>query len=241
MGRAAIHIDFIPGTMCDQRLWGKLAALLPDYVAPNHVAPNYVPLYQARSRAQMQSLIAARTAPQAHIVGFSLGAYLALEHALNHPERVASLVLIASSARALRPEEKERRLRTMTALEKHAYAGMPPSQLRSFLHPSHMGDKSITEVIQQMSLDLGKEVMLAQFEAAMERDDLAARLGELRCPLLLIGAEQDAMVSADELRTMAALSARARLKVVHDSGHMIPLEAPDQLAAALADFYNAQS
>ncbi|MRW93701.1 alpha/beta fold hydrolase [Duganella sp. FT80W] len=228
-----MRLDFVPGTMCDQRLWGKLAPLLPDYVEPN-----YIPLYKARTRAQMQSVIAARTAPQAHIVAFSLGAYLALEHALNHPDRVASLVLICSSARALRPEEKERRQRTMAALEKHTFAGMPPSQLRSFVHPSHMDDKSVTEVIQQMSLDLGKDVMLAQFVASMERDDLAARLDELKCPVLIIGAEEDAMVSADDLRNMAAQSSRAQLDIVQGSGHMIPLEAPEKLAAALTAFYN---
>ncbi|MGV7206611.1 alpha/beta fold hydrolase [Oxalobacteraceae bacterium A2-2] len=227
-----MQIDFIPGTMCDQRLWGKLVPLLPGDVEANHI-----PLYKARTRAQMQAVIAARTAPQAHIVGFSLGAYLALEHALNHPERVASLVLIASSARALRPEEKERRQRTMTALEKHAFAGMPPSQLRNFVHPSHMGDKTITETIQQMSLDLGKDVMLAQFVAAMDREDLAARLDQLTCPVLIIGAEEDAMVSAGDLREIAAQSPQVRLAIVHGSGHMIPLEAPDQLAAALSTFY----
>jgi pimeloyl-ACP methyl ester carboxylesterase len=229
-----MQIDFIPGTMCDQRLWAKLVPLLPGEVEANHI-----PLYKARTRAQMQSLIAARTAPRAHIVSFSLGAFLALEHALGHPGRVASLVLIASSAKPLRPEEKDRRQRTMAALEKHSFAGMPPSQLRNFVHPSHMGDKTITETIQQMSLDLGKDVMLAQFVAAMDREDLAARLDELTCPVLIIGAEEDAIVSANELREITAQSARVRLAIVPNSGHMIPLEAPDKLAGALAGFYGA--
>jgi pimeloyl-ACP methyl ester carboxylesterase len=225
------RLDLIPGTLCDQRLWSKLVPLLPDLEA------SHVPLFKARTRAQMQSLISARTAPAAHIVAFSMGAYLALEHALAHPDRVASLVLISSSARGLRAEEKERRQRSMAVLEKHAFAGTTPSQLRSFVLPAHLDDPSIAGVIQQMSLDLGKEVMLAQFAASMERPDLMERLRELRCPVLIVGSEDDAMVRADDLRAMAQQVPDAKLEIIRGSGHMIPLEAPERLRDALAGFY----
>ncbi|SFU61915.1 alpha/beta fold hydrolase [Pseudoduganella namucuonensis] len=229
-----MRLDFIPGTMCDERLWGKLAPLLPA-----DAEPNFVPLHTARTRARMRSLIAAHTAPRANLVAFSMGAYLALEHTLAHPERVASLVLICGSARGLREEEKERRQRTMAALEKHAFAGMPPSQLRGFLHPSNVDDASIAGVIQQMSLDLGKETMLAQFGASMERPDLMERLRELRCPVMIVGSEDDAMVRADDLRAMVAAldgSPRATLHLIQGSGHMVPLEAPAPLADCLRGF-----
>jgi pimeloyl-ACP methyl ester carboxylesterase len=227
-----IRLDLIPGTLCDQRLWGKLVPLLPADLTTNHV-----PLFKARTRAQMQTLIAARTAPAAHIVAFSMGAYLALEHALAHPDRVASLVLISNSARGLRPEEKERRQRTMAALEQHAFAGTTPAQLRSFVLPGHLDDPSIAGVIRQMSLDLGKETMLAQFAASMERADLMDRLDELRCPVMIVGSEDDAMVRAADLRAMAERVPGAKLEMIGGSGHMIPLEAPERLRDVLAGFY----
>jgi pimeloyl-ACP methyl ester carboxylesterase len=197
-----------------------------------------VPLFKARSRAQMRTLISARTAPGAHIVAFSMGAYLALEHALGHPDRVASLVLISSSARGLRAEEKERRQRSMAVLEKHAFAGTPPGQLRSFVLPAHVDEPSIAGVIQRMSLDLGKETMLAQFAASMERPDLMERLQELRCPVMIVGSEQDMMVRMADLREMAQRVPGAQLEILSGSGHMIPLEAPEQLCDALVRFYS---
>jgi pimeloyl-ACP methyl ester carboxylesterase len=227
-----IRLDLIPGTLCDQRLWGKLVPLLPD-----DLAVSYVPLFKARTRAQMQTLISARTAPAAHIVAFSMGAYLALEHALAHPDRVASLVLISNSARGLRAGERERRHRTMAMLEQHAFAGTTPAQLRSFVLPSHLDDPSIGGVIRQMSLDLGKDTMLAQFAASMERADLMDRLGELRCPVMIVGAEDDVMVRAADLRAMAQQVPGAKLEIITGSGHMIPLEAPDKLRDALVGFH----
>jgi len=226
------RLDLIPGTLCDQRLWGKLVPLLPAALETSHV-----PLFKARTRKQMQSLIAARTAPAAHIVAFSMGAYLALEHALAHPGRVASLVLISSSARGLRPEEKERRQRAMAVLEQHAFAGTTPSQLRNFVLPAHLTDPSIAGVIQQMSLDLGKDTMLAQFAASMERTDLMDRLQELRMPVMIVGAQEDAMVRVDDLRAMAQQVPGAWLEIIGGSGHMVPLEAPEALRDALVGFY----
>jgi pimeloyl-ACP methyl ester carboxylesterase len=228
-----IRLDLVPGTLNDQRLWSKLVPLLPAQLEASHV-----PLFKARTRAQMQSLIAVRSASAAHIVGFSMGAYLALEHALAHPERVASLVLISSSARGLRAEEKERRQHSMAVLEQHAFAGTPLNQLRKFVLPAHLDDPSIAGTIQQMSLDLGKETMLAQFAASMERPDLMERLHELRCPLMIVGAEQDAMVRADDLRAMAQQVPGARLEMFSGSGHMVPLEVPEKLRDALVDFYD---
>jgi pimeloyl-ACP methyl ester carboxylesterase len=230
------RLDLVPGTLCDQRLWGKLVPLLPTVMEAS-----YVPLFKARTRRQMQSVIAARTAPAAHIVAFSMGAYLALEPTLAHPDRVASLVLIASSARGLRAEEKERRQRSMAVLESHAFAGTTPSQLRSFVLPAHLDDPSVAGVIQQMSLDLGKETMLAQFAASMERTDLMERLRELRCPVMIVGAQDDAMVRTADLRLMAEQVPRVKLEIISGSGHMIPLEAPDQLRDALVSFYSGIS
>jgi pimeloyl-ACP methyl ester carboxylesterase len=227
-----IRLDFVPGTMCDERIWSRLTPLLGA-----GADCRFVPLHQARDRAAMQQLIATHSAPSSNLVGFSMGAYLALEHALAHPDRVNSLVLIATSARGLDADEIERRRRTMTVLASHAYSGMSTAQLRDFVHPANAGKQAVGGVIQQMALELGKDVLLAQFAASMERADLLDRLAELRCPVLLIGATEDRKVGAGELREMHARCPTSRLTMLDDTGHMIPLEAPHAVAAAIRAFY----
>ncbi|MED5595932.1 alpha/beta fold hydrolase [Janthinobacterium sp. P210006] len=219
----------IPGTLCDARLWSRLAPALGDAIHVHHV-----PLHEARTRAQMQQMIASHSDGQAHLVGFSLGAYLALEHALVHPQRVKSLTLIANSAKGLLPAEVEARQRIVTMLERNAYAGITRQRLRELLHPSHLQDAGITGLIQQMGLDLGKEVLLAQFLTTIDRPDLMARLPELDIPVLIVGAVDDKLVNPDDLRDMAARLPQATLHLLKDNtGHMIPLEAPRPLADAM--------
>lgn len=230
------RLDLIPGTLCDARMWARLAPLMEQFVL------HHVPLHEARTRVQMQELISAESAPRSHLVGFSLGAYLALEHAVANPQRIASLVLIANSAKGLLPTEVLARQRIVAMLERNAYSGMTRQRLRELLHPYHVDDVSITSLIQQMAVDLGKEVLLAQFRATLEREDLMARLAMLDVPVLIIGAEGDQLVDAADLRAMAARLPNVQLMVLDEhseeaSGHMIPLEAPATLAAGLQAFY----
>lgn len=229
LNNTKIRLDCIPGTLCDERLWSRLAPALGGAFDLRHV-----PLHEARTRPQMQALIASHSAPRAHLVGFSLGAYLALEHALAHPQRVQSLTLIANSAKGLLPAEIEARQRIVAMLERNAYAGITRQRLRELLHPAHLQDTDITGLIQQMGLDLGKDVLLAQFITTIDRPDLMARLPELDFPVLIVGAEDDKLVNPDDLRAMAARLPQATLHLLKENtGHMIPLEAPGSLADAM--------
>ena len=229
------RLDFIPGTLCDERTWSRLTPLLGDAFDFN-----YVPLHQARTRQQMQELIATHSAPAANLVAFSLGAYLAIEHAVAHPERVKSLVLIANSARGLKPEEVQARERIVAVLERNAYTGMSRQRLRELLHPSHLNDEAIVGPIQQMALDLGKEVLLTQFATTIDRPDLMERLAELKFPVLIVGAEEDNLVPPEDLRQMAARFPNASLRMLAgDTGHMIPLEAPQALAEHIREFHQS--
>lgn len=227
-----IRLDFIPGTMCDERMWSGLTPLLGD-----DADCRFVPLHEAHDRDAMRHTIATHSAPRANLVAFSLGGYLALEHALAHPERVGSLVLIAASARGLEADEIARRQRTIRVLTNHAYAGMTAAQLREFVHPANLGNRAIVDVIERMARELGKALLLAQFAASTERVDLLDRLPELRCPVLLVGSEDDHKVAPADLRAMHARCPNGRLIMLRDCGHMIPLEAPLALATALREFH----
>jgi pimeloyl-ACP methyl ester carboxylesterase len=237
MTAASLRLDLIPGTLCDERMWARVAPLLGDFDL------HHVPLHKARTREQMRELIATHSAPKTHLVGFSLGAYLAVEYAVAHPERIETLVLIANSCKGLLPAEVEARKRIVGMLEKNAYSGMTRHRLRELLHPTHVEDVTITGPIQEMAVDLGKEVLLAQFTTTIDRVDYMDRLHALPFPVLIVGAEGDQLAAAEDLRAMAALLPDARLHMIgadapEPSGHMVPLEAPHTLAAHMRSFYH---
>ncbi|WP_110598056.1 alpha/beta fold hydrolase [Salinicola lusitanus] len=70
---------------------------------------------------------------------------------------------------------------------------------------------------------------------SLRRLDLASRLGEIRCPTLVIHGIRDPARSLRHARALASGIADARLETL-DAGHTPMLECPDALAGCLDDF-----
>jgi pimeloyl-ACP methyl ester carboxylesterase len=228
------NLAFLPGTMCDQRVWAPVRALLEPRFSTSYVATETQP-----TRAGMLELIdsAARASGALHLVAFSMGGYLALDYALAHPGRVASLVTVASSAFGLTEREAAERVRALELLEKHEYRGISPARINQFVHPTRQSDPAVVDVIRAMDRDLGKTVLVNQLRETSTRASLAPRLGELAIPALFIGADADPFVSWESIEQMAALTPGAQSVRADAAGHMIPLEQPDWLAGRIAAFH----
>lgn len=227
-------LTFLPGTMCDHRLWAPVRARLEP-----RFSTDYIPIESELTREGMLGLIhsAASTGDPLHLVAFSMGGYLALQYALDNPGRVSSLITVASSAFGLTEAEAAERVRALDLLAKHEYRGIPPARLNQFVHPSRRSDPAVVDVIRAMDRDLGKAVLVAQLTETSTRTSLAPRLPELDIPVLLIGADSDPFVPWTSIERMAALIPDAQAVRAENAGHMIPLEQPDWLAARIADFH----
>nr|WP_234782581.1 alpha/beta hydrolase [Sphingopyxis macrogoltabida] len=204
--------------MLDADLWSEMRAALADFGRAIDID------------TAMDSTIdgiAARalrvTNGPALVIGFSMGGYVARQIAYKAPHRICGLALVATSSRGseslpsppLRPG-------TFRELSRAAVA-------RS-LHPDHRSEALIVRV-QDMSRRLGGEVFARQTQ--FHRDDDTARLGEITCPTLVVAAAQDELRTIDESRTLHEHIPGSLLTVIEHSGHLIPLEQPGLLIAAL--------
>ena len=226
-------LTFLPGTMCDQRLWQPVWRRLDP-----RFSTAYLPIESQTTREGMLALLsqAAEAAPL-HLVAFSMGGYLALDFALEHPGKVASLITIGSSAFGLTEAEKAERARALALLTKHDYRGMATSRLQQFVHPSHWANPEVVDVIRAMDRDLGKEVLVAQLTETSTRPSLGPRLWELEIDVLLIGADRDPFAPWPVIEEMARLIPHAETALAKEAGHMLPLEQPDWLAAEISRFH----
>lgn len=224
------RLDFIPGTMCDERVWSRV---LP-HIGIGFSA-NYVPLEGSLDREAMRRRLRECTGEKANLIGFSMGGYLALEHALAHPERVKSLTIISASAKGFMPHEKSRREQVLRHLQGRHYTGMPMAQILSLLGRASHADAEAIRLIQDMDRDLGKETLLSQLSATMDRPDRTEELPNLSCPVLIVGAREDSLVRSADLEQMRNALPDGEL-VMLESGHMIPLEAGEALGKHLSAF-----
>ncbi|HYD49014.1 MAG TPA: alpha/beta hydrolase, partial [Terriglobales bacterium] len=65
---------------------------------------------------------------------------------------------------------------------------------------------------------------------------LAKRLRRIECPTLLLWGERDALVPVSYARRFAAGITRSRVAILPAAGHLASVDAPEEAAAAIADF-----
>jgi len=166
------------------------------------------------------------------LVGFSLGGYIARKVAELYPERVAALVLVASSLEVDSAERAKAKQDAIRALDPSTFRGLSMGAIAQSLHPDRRGDRELVTRIREMGRRLGYEAMVVQ--SGLQRDGIAAQT--LTCPTLVIGAEQDPLRGAQETRELAEAIPGARLEMIGQSGHMLPLEQPEALVKAIEAF-----
>lgn len=148
----------------------------------------------------------ARAGVPVHLCGLSLGGILALDYALEHPENVKTLVLIGTPHKVPK---------FAFALQNAVFRFLPKSAFAS------------------MAFDKRDTFALGN---SMKNLDFSGRLGELRCPTLILCGEKDG-ANLKSARFLAEHIPGAELQVIENTGHVVNEENPKVLAERLNKFY----
>jgi len=171
---------------------------------------------------------------RAVLLGHSMGSVNAMRFAIDHPTRVAGLVLAGTMPWFGRPPE----LREFYRAQIVPLADpVPEAFARDFQQSTLAGpiapamlDRFVAE-----SVKVPAHVWRAAF-AGFIGDDFSARLREIEVPTLIVWGRQDAFCSAAEQQAMLSLIATARLVEYTDAGHAMHWEEPQRFAHDLSRF-----
>jgi pyruvate dehydrogenase E2 component (dihydrolipoamide acetyltransferase) len=174
--------------------------------------------------------------PRAHLVGHSMGGAVAVEYAMAHPDRTASLTLIASAG--LGPEIDGDYVDGFVTASRRK--DLKPHLEKLFGNPSVLGRRLIEDILQYKRLD-GVEPALrriaAQFcpggrQAVVLRD----RLRELPMPILVIWGAKDRILPVSQAQD---LPEHAQTQILPDVGHMVQMEAAPKINRLIHSFWNS--
>jgi 3-oxoadipate enol-lactonase len=163
----------------------------------------------------------------AHVYGQSFGGMVAIEMALTWPERVRTLVLAATHAgrrRALRvgPEARVPKDQPYLALYSARFARE---------HPEHVAEDTAVGGANPQPMHAGRR----QWQA-LEAWDAWDRLGEIRCPTLILHGTDDRIVSPGNAPLLAGRIPGARLVMLEGAGHVYHSERAEEVDRIILEF-----
>jgi len=177
----------------------------------------------------------AHSVRSAHLVGLSAGALLALRTTLEHPERVRSLTMVSGAAYA----DAHTRAVAERWAETYAKDGIDRFALRllkDLYYPDWIEanlDFADTVREQVKHQDFGPAVRWAR---AMGSFDERSRIATVARPTLIVQAMNDAVVDASNGRILRQSIPGAQIRILPETGHMVPIERPSELRDAIATF-----
>ncbi|MFO1329495.1 MAG: alpha/beta fold hydrolase [Rubrivivax sp.] len=169
--------------------------------------------------------------------GLSMGGFTALRAALKAPQRVSALVLMDTSARRDAPHKLLQHLLMrglVRAFGPRAVAGEIEKMM--FGATTRRTQPALVSAWREQFLQCHVPSALAVARALSARDDLRPRLGEIRCPTLVVVGAEDQALPPDHARELAAGIRGAQLVEVPGAGHLSTMEAPAVLTRCIEDF-----
>jgi pimeloyl-ACP methyl ester carboxylesterase len=175
------------------------------------------------------------------VAGHSMGARVALEAYRLAPERVTRLALLDTGYQALPAgaagdQERARRQALVARARADGMRAMGREWMRPMIHPSRRADAPLVEAILAMVERRSPDQFAGQVRALVDRADLTDLLRSVRVPTLVGCGREDACSPVAQHEAIAALVPGSRLVTFEECGHMAPMERPDAVARALADW-----
>ena len=240
-------ILFIHAGVANLRMWDAEAqALRDDYRVIRYDTRGFgeteteaVPF---SNRADIAAVLDHLGETSAHVVGLSRGGMIALDFALESPERVRSLVVAAGgiggyeSPDDVDPTTFEQPEAWIEAKDWEAISDWETAWWVD--GPGQPADRVDPELRARVH-----DWILSTYRAEKEEGQpqpldppAIARLGDLRAPLLVIVGTLDDPGTQESCRHLASIVPGARLEVFEGAAHMLNLEQPERFVRLLREF-----
>ena len=185
------------------------------------------------SADDLAALLAHLGIERAVLAGMSQGGFLSLRCALTHPQIVRALILIDTQAGQEDPAALEGHMQLAGAWAEHGLS----DEMASIIEGIILGDGwSGAKAWKDKWKQIKPANMLGCMNTLATRDDITAKLGQIKVPALVVHGDKDAAIALGLAEKLTAGLPNAKLVVVPGGGHAANLTHADVVNPAIAAF-----
>lgn len=173
-----------------------------------------------------------------HFVGLSMGGFVGMRIAARRPELLRSLALLDTSAEP-EPERNLPRYRMLNQVARLLGVGTVAGQVLPILFgkssledPSRAADQRAW----RRTLVSNRRSIHRAVTGVIERETILPELDRIRTPTLVLVGSEDVATGVDAARKIHGAIAGSRYVEIPRAGHSAPVEQPEAVTAALAEF-----
>ena len=231
------------GFPLDARVWEKQRSALADsfrVITPDLRGFGKSASADAFSLAELaddvHALLADLGALPAVVGGLSMGGYVTLEYAKKHPADLKGLLLIDTKAEADTAEGKEGRNKMIELVRSKGSPAVAEAMMPKLIAPDATSRPALVRELRSI-MEACPSLTIEHALAAMrDRNDHAANLPSIAVPSLILVGEADAITPPKAAAAMKDGIPKSQMVTIKGSGHMTPMEQPEQVNRAIRDF-----
>lgn len=190
-----------------------------------------------------------------HLVGISMGGMISQELVLNHPDRVRSLTLMATTpggpeAVPMAPEYAEalmipdpiaRMRRSVELTFSERFRRENPDMMELILKATTSGEVGVTPIGAGEIAPMGFIGQISAVAAWMGAGGAASRLRDIKTQTLVLHGGEDLLLPVGNGKILGRDIPGARLRIWDDAGHALNAEYPDEVNAELVRHLESSS
>lgn len=216
------------GLLCDEEIWREvIAALAADVDVKVFSFPDF------SSIPDMAEHVLASVPGRFAVAGHSMGGRVALEIVRRSQGRVTGIALLNTGVHPPAAHETASRGRLVNLARDAGMTALAGEWLPPMLNRDTSVRPDVHTRLVAMIERYSPDSFAAQIRALLTRADAAPLLAGLRIPALLLSATGDTWSPPAQHEAMRELCPQAELIIVPEAGHMLPVEKPVAVAAAL--------
>ena len=243
---AGMPLILLHAGVADHRMWNPQVSAFSkhfDVIRPDFrgCGESELPPGAWNPREDVLALMDELQLKPAHLVGCSIGGGLALDFALDHPERVSKLVLVGSGPSGQEDDPLHEHLfaEAMAAEKSGDPDSINQADMNLWLDGPNRPRGYVAEPVRSLFREMnGKNIGVDWSKSPTVKLDPPAvkRLHEVTARVLVIVGDKDLQPLQESADLMAESISGARKAVIKDAAHLPNLEHPEEFNRLVLDF-----